>query len=60
MFCGHVGEGSASVSPRQGRHPFPPEGLDTGWYSIEFTQAMGRGVKAVVETEKGRKEGVEK
>ena len=34
----------------------PPEGPATGRYRIEFIQGMGRGVKRVVEAEKGREE----
>jgi hypothetical protein len=44
------------------RHPFPlRDHTHDGIYRIEFIQGMGRGVKRVVEAEKGReRERVEK
>jgi hypothetical protein len=43
---------------RMQRHPFPRRDQPQGLYSIEFMQGMGRGVKRVVETEKGAGVGV--
>ena len=58
--CGGVwGKGRSQWAHAQAS--LSSEGLATGQYSIEqFIQGMGRGVKRVVEAEKGREEGVEK
>ena len=59
VWCG-VGEGC--LSGPMPRHPFPLRGhTHDGIYRIEFIQGMGRGVKRVIEAEKGReRERVEK
>jgi hypothetical protein len=47
-----MGEGDVSAGPCQG-NPFRGTG-HTRVYRIEFIQGTGRGVKRVVEAEKGR------
>ena len=63
MFYGDVVRyGRRGVSQQaHAKASLPPEGPATGQYRIEFFQGMGRGVKRVVEAEKGReRERVEK
>jgi hypothetical protein len=46
------------MSPRaHDEASLPPEGSATRRYSIEFIQGIGRGVKRVVEADKGRERG---
>jgi hypothetical protein len=49
-----MGEGGAPVGPCRGIPSPWGTSHTTVWYRTEFIQGMGKGVKVVVETEKGR------
>lgn len=54
MFCRCVVRcGVREASAAHAGASLLPEEPATQWYSIEFTQGMGRGVERVVEAEKG-------